>query len=391
MPFINRYSAYNGQNDYKSYNYVVPQRSWRPPRYVSPVPASTTASVSVTTTVTAIPVSSSQSFQNEQKLMANLDEKLIDPFATDANVALPQTVTDVLQAEVDYNMQEIDCIMICRGKLIEIQCGDLSAKHGLLAKCLTINNLLQVANLNDKCLSSDPAFIPEESKAIIKFHDIKDAEQFINSHNIKYRIILQNTKQIDNNSNILSLKATIPVKIENEIGTATTISSFELNGENKVNGEKSTKTIRFDDVIRTEKRFNDYTDVMTQSFNEQQTTRSFSLTDDSVSSVNKSNGQSAKQNDSFNDDIKFDNNIEKFNENDAKNNDIQIKRNQIEGYETLTIRAKLKQRVGPNRTKHVTLRDIDSIMRNVVTVVQNEFMKQFPSATAITDGQENKI
>jgi hypothetical protein len=63
--------------------------------------------------------------------------------------------------------------MICRGKLIEIQCGDLSAKHGLLAKCLTINNLLQVANLNEKCLSSDPAFIPEESKAIIKFHDIK--------------------------------------------------------------------------------------------------------------------------------------------------------------------------------------------------------------------------
>jgi hypothetical protein len=124
---------------------------------------------------------------------------------------------------------------------------------------------------------------------------------------MKYRIILQNTKQIDNNSNILSLKATIPVKIENEIGTATTISSFELNGENKVNGEKSSKTVRFDEQL------------------------SFSLTDDSVSSVNKSNGQpvgSAKQNDSFNDDLNF-------NESDAKNNDIQIKRNQIEGYETL--------------------------------------------------------
>jgi hypothetical protein len=127
---------------------------------------------------------------------------------------------------------------------------------------------------------------------------------------MKYRIILQNTKQIDNNSNILSLKATIPVKIENEIGAATTISSFELNGENKVNGEKSSKTVRFDD---------------------QQTTLSFSLTDDSVSSVNKSNGQpvgSAKQNDSFNDDLNF-------NESDEKNNDFQIKRNQIEGYETL--------------------------------------------------------
>jgi hypothetical protein len=127
---------------------------------------------------------------------------------------------------------------------------------------------------------------------------------------MKYRIILQNTKQIDNNSNILSLKATIPVKIENEIGAATTISSFELNGENKVNGEKSSKTVRFDD---------------------QQTTLSFSLTDDSVSSVNKSNGQpvgSAKQNDSFNDELNF-------NESDEKNNDFQIKRNQIEGYETL--------------------------------------------------------
>jgi hypothetical protein len=107
MPYTSSYSSYHGQNDYKSYNYVVPQRSWRPPRYVSPAPATTTASVSVTTTVTAIPVSSSQSLQNEQKLIAKLDEKLIDPFATDANVALPQAVTDVLQAEVDYNMHEV--------------------------------------------------------------------------------------------------------------------------------------------------------------------------------------------------------------------------------------------------------------------------------------------
>ena len=167
-----------------------------------------------------------------------------------------------------------------------------------------------------------------------------DAEQFINSHNMKYRIILQNAKQIENNSNRLSLKATIPAKVENEIGTGTTISSFGLNGESKVNGEKITKTIRFDDIVRSEKTFNDYADEVTQSFNEQQATVSFSLTDDSSCNFNKNNGQTlatagSKKNDLFIDDIKFDTNIEKFNENDTKNNDVHIKRNQIEGYETL--------------------------------------------------------
>lgn len=39
--------------------------------------------------------------------------------------------------------------------------------------------------------------------------------------------------------------------------------------------------------------------------------------------------------------------------------------------------------MGPNRTNQVTLKDIDSIMRNVVTIVQNEFMKRFPSASAV--------
>ena len=108
MPYTSRYSSYHGQNDYKSYNYVVPQRSWRPPRYVPPAAEATSATaVTVTTTVTAIPVNS-QSLQHEkQQLIAKLDEKLIDPFATANNVALPQAVTDVLQAEVDYNMQEV--------------------------------------------------------------------------------------------------------------------------------------------------------------------------------------------------------------------------------------------------------------------------------------------
>ena len=51
----------------------------------------------------------------------------------------------------------------------------------------------------------------------------------------------------------------------------------------------------------------------------------------------------------------------------------------------------MKQKVGTNRTKQVTLKDIDSIMRQVVTVVQNEFMKRFPSAStvpSVTNGDE---
>ena len=63
--------------------------------------------------------------------------------------------------------------MICRGKIIEIQSSELSPKHGLIAKCMIINGLLKGANLDDKSLSTDPAFLPEESKAIIKFNEIK--------------------------------------------------------------------------------------------------------------------------------------------------------------------------------------------------------------------------
>lgn len=59
------------------------------------------------------------------------------------------------------------------------------------------------------------------------------------------------------------------------------------------------------------------------------------------------------------------------------------KNKKTEGYEILTIKAKLKQRVGQNRTKAVELHDIDSIMRNVVTIIQDEFMKRFPSGPAV--------
>ena len=63
--------------------------------------------------------------------------------------------------------------MICRGKIIEIQSSELSARHGLLSKCMVINNLLKTADLEENCLSSDPAFLADESKAIIKFNDTK--------------------------------------------------------------------------------------------------------------------------------------------------------------------------------------------------------------------------
>ncbi len=56
---------------------------------------------------------------------------------------------------------------------------------------------------------------------------------------------------------------------------------------------------------------------------------------------------------------------------------------EIFSFNLKTIKAKLKQRVGQNRTKAVELHDIDSIMRNVVTIIQDEFMKRFPSGPSI--------
>ncbi|CAF0709635.1 unnamed protein product [Brachionus calyciflorus] len=87
--------------------------------------------------------------------------------------------------------------------------------------------------------------------------------------------------------------------------------------------------------------------------------------------------------------------INDLSNNQINHNDILIstnnssKKNKTDGYEILTIRAKLKQRIGQNRTKNVTLTDIDSIMRNVVSIIQDEFMKRFPSgpSAAITDGR----
>ena len=96
----------------------------------------------------------------------------------------------------------------------------------------------------------------------------------------------------------------------------------------------------------------------------------------------------------------IDKDSESLNELKVSNN-INKKKSHIDGYEILvinlnhlicniskltlflnkkkTIKAKLKQRVNQNRTKNVTLGDIDSIMKNVVTVIQDEFIKRFPS------------
>jgi hypothetical protein len=45
-----------------------------------------------------------------------------------------------------------------------------------------------------------------------------------------------------------------------------------------------------------------------------------------------------------------------------------------------------------NRQNHVSIQDIDAIMKQVVSVVQTEFMKRFPSSSTtsqqITDGSD---
>jgi hypothetical protein len=61
--------------------------------------------------------------------------------------------------------------MICKGRLIEIEGSELSDKHGLISKCLFMSRLLSTANLSESNLSSDPQFVSNESKAIIKFNN----------------------------------------------------------------------------------------------------------------------------------------------------------------------------------------------------------------------------
>ena len=62
--------------------------------------------------------------------------------------------------------------MICRGKVVEIECSDLAAKPGLISKCLYINDLLTKAGLSEHNLDSDPTFT-HHGKAILIFTNYK--------------------------------------------------------------------------------------------------------------------------------------------------------------------------------------------------------------------------
>lgn len=102
--------------------------------------------------------------------------------------------------------KKVENIMICKGKVIEIESGEFSAKYNLISRCLFLSKLLEQANLNDSKLETDPLFYTNESKCIIKFQNTQDAEEFINCHNSKYRIILKNVINNDTNEeeNLLS-------------------------------------------------------------------------------------------------------------------------------------------------------------------------------------------
>lgn len=261
------------------------------------------------------------------------DDDVISPLLPSL---LPSHTTDVLHAEVDYNINEVDNIMICKGRLIEIEGSELSDKRGLISKCLFINKLLSAANLSETNLSSDPQFV--ESKAVIKFNNDQEAEEFINSHNSKYRIVLKNSKnEIEGNANVKSV-------------------SFDLDSSAKSNRALPIEDQKAGDPISSKAVIG------------------INLSKDSGndSLVNTTTSEIADLNDAT-----FSNSTKP-----------------VEGYETLTIRAKLKQKVGTNRKNQVTLKDIDSIMRKVVTVVQDEFMKRFPSsestAPMVTNGSSDE-
>jgi hypothetical protein len=105
MSYTNRYSSYNGQNDYKSYSYSTqPQQqqqqrsvSWRPPRYI---PSSYLTSSKTATATTAPP-------QSQTKTEDLQEEEEIDS----SNIlTLATQITDELQAEVDYNMHEVGTV-----------------------------------------------------------------------------------------------------------------------------------------------------------------------------------------------------------------------------------------------------------------------------------------
>lgn len=62
--------------------------------------------------------------------------------------------------------------MICSGRQVEIESFELSAKSGLISKCIYLNQLLKDANMNEGNLDSDPLFI-QNGKTILIFNTKK--------------------------------------------------------------------------------------------------------------------------------------------------------------------------------------------------------------------------
>jgi hypothetical protein len=236
--------------------------------------------------------------------------------------------------------------MICSGKQVEIEGFDLQSKSTLISKCIYIQKLLADANLSETNLDTDPIFT-KSGKAVLLFISQKDAEGFARKHSGRFSV-----------SNVAS----------NERG-------LESPTRTRSPTKKNVHFIENDDVT---------VNVITSS--------------DSADDVHEFNKKSRIQHSKSSDSILSRNKL-----NNDNDNVVAVKKNKPEGgYEILvcfffhfltfslnfmqnmfgqTIRAKLKQKVGQNRSNQVTLGDIDLIMRNVVTIIQDEFMKRFPSSS----------
>lgn len=221
--------------------------------------------------------------------------------------------------------------MICRGKHIELESFELSSKSGLISKCLYLNDLLNEACMNETYFETDPIFMPN-GKATLLFGSVKDSEEFALRHSNKFNVQFTH-------------RQTPPLDTKNLMNKKN-VSFIENNSVND-------------------------TDFMENDLKNKSILKNNSSSRSSPSPSSNSSSLSPKSADAD----KSDANI-LVSANSAKNK-------KTEGYEILTIKAKLKQRVGQNRTKAVELHDIDSIMRNVVTIIQDEFMKRFPSGPTI--------
>lgn len=230
--------------------------------------------------------------------------------------------TDDLTTQVDYYLNEVDYRMICRGKQIELESFELSSRSGLISKCLYLNDLLNEAAMNETYFETDPIFMPN-GKATLLFGSIKDSEEFATRHSQKFNVQFMNRQSTPTDVN----------------------KSNNNNNKKNVSFESGEEDLKNKSILKTS--------------SEEPSSLSPKSTDSSQVNPNEKSDASIL-----------------VSANSAKNK-------KTEGYEILTIKAKLKQRVGQNRTKAVELHDIDSIMRNVVSIIQDEFMKRFPSGPAV--------